>query len=594
MLPGITSILQVDGSLGLVPTNESGLHVKLGTSSTGNFNTIYSFSNINDVTTSLGSGKLVDSLAVALDISGGPIYAMRMASSVAGSFSDITQSLQSTSDGALSLSGSTPVDDYIASITIVRAGKVGTQPYPTFVYSLDSDLTQSAEIAIPGGGVYTIPGTGITLTFSNGATGFKAGDVFRFTTVGATWNNTDLSNALTALLLDNRTWGFLHVVGSSTAALAGTIDTYMTNAFNSKRFVNAICETRDIGIRADLLSSGNVFPMTIAAGQTLKINISYDGGITTADSTTFTFPAVTYNNIAALVAALNVSTFTKGIFAVGASGNELRLSTLSNKGLTQLKVDATSTAIGAGLIGYTSNQASTGETEDAWMTALITDFSNFNSVRVDVAAGNAYIFSSATKRYNRRAGGWLVSAKQALVPISEDLGKVARGSLPDIIVNLPDGSSGLVHDEESKPGLDSARFSTLRKIRGLPGYYITNGRMFAPPGSDYTYTQYRRIIDRATLLLYTISNQYINTEVRVNQDGTIYEVDARAIETKVFQYMYSDLRNNITSIQIQVDRTNNILSTQTLKVRANIQPFGYAKFIELTIGFTPVSPQVVS
>lgn len=592
-LPGITSITQVDGSLGLVPTNDSGLQIKLGTAFAGNYNTIYSFSNIKDAYTTLQGGKLLDSAAVALDIAGGPVYVMRMATSVAGSFSDIAVKLQTLSDGALALSG-TPIDDYIATIAIVRAGKVGTQPYPTFTYSLDSNLSQSAEIAIPGSGTYVIPGTGITLTFSNGAVGFKAGDTFSFTTVGSTWNNTDLSNALTALLTDSRSWGFLHVVGSATAALAGTVDTFMNTAFVQKRFVNAIVETRDIAIRADLTTSGNTFPMTMTAGQFLKLNISYDGGITIAKTATFTFPTVTYANVAALLAAINLPSFTQGDFSIGVSGSEIKISTLSNKGLTTITVDATSTAIDPTRIAYTAGQVSTGETEDAWMTAIITDFSNFNSNRVDVEGGNAYIFSSATSRYNRRPGGWLVAARQGLVSISEDLGNVQRGSLPNIIVNLPDGSSGLVHDEEAKPGLDAARFSTLRKIKGLPGYYITNGRMYAAPGSDYTYTQYRRVIDRGTLLLYTISNQYINTSVLVNEDGTIYEVDARAIEAKIYSYVYSDIGNHITGLTVQVDRTNNVLSTQTIKIRLNIRPFGYAKFIELTIGFTPVSALVVS
>lgn len=587
-LPGITSLTIVDGSIGLTTSN-IGLHVKLGTSSNGAANTLVSVTNINDVKTTFGLGPLVDACAVSFDIVNSPVYAMRMNASVAGTVSPVTINLQSGSDGVLATTGSAPNNDFQVIVTMVRAGKVGIAPYPTFVYSLDNGNTQSAETAVPAGGTFVIPSTGVTLVFSNGATGFKSGDIFKFYTVGSTWNNTDLSNALTALLADSRQWEFVHVVGPCSAALAGTVSTFMNTAQTNKRFVHAITEARDMDLLARLTTSGNAFPITYVGGETLIIDISVDGGNTFPTQKTFTFPAGAIANIATMVATLNVTAFTGGIFSVGNVVNELQLATPADAGKTVMRVNAASTARGVGLLQYTAGQLSVGESEAAWEAALIADFTGFASVRTNVCAGAADIYSQATSQYNRRSIGSIVAARTALVPIHEDLGNVQRGPLPDILPRQPDGQLGIYHDEYTSPSLDAERFTTLRTIPGIQGFYITNGRLMAPNGSDFTFVQYRRVMDVATTLLNAAATRFINSTVRVNQlGGTIFEVDARKIEKNIYAYMFGNMRENLSNINVVVDRNNNVYSTQLVNITANILPFGYMKYIALTIGFAPV------
>ena len=597
-LPGITSVTILDGSLGIIPDDATSVCVKLGACSLGTANQIYSFNSVQDVKDTLGTGKLVDALAVSLDIAGGPVYAIKMDTSVAGTTSPIQKNLVTTptaSDGNMTVSGS-PLDDYNVIVNIVRAGKVGTAPYPTIQYSLDGGQSYSEEIAVPISGVYVVPSTGLTLTFTNSTNGFFIGDSFKFTTVAATWNNTNLSTALTALLADTgRNYGFIHIIGVADSTIATTVASYMNAAQTNEKYIHADIEARDMDFIAKLETAAQTFPMTFAGGETLNIQVSTDGGATFPVTKTFTFPAVAYAAIGNLVTALNVQSFTGGLFSVYASttpATGLTLATLSNKGRVQLKV-AASTGIGGALIQYTLGQTAKGEEEDTWMNSLIADFIGFSSTRVSVFGGYADIYTSASKRYVRRSGAWLQSAREALVPISEDLGKVARGPLPNILTpNLPLGIYGIYHDEDAKPGLDVARFSTLRRFRGLPGFYITNARNMASPGSDYTFMQFRRVIDRVTELLNIISKQYINSEVRINSDGTIYEEDAVAIENRVFNYIFSAVKDNISGLQVQVDRTVNIQSTMQLKIKVSVRPFGYFKFISLTTGFAPVQPVV--
>jgi hypothetical protein len=41
-----------------------------------------------------------------------------------------------------------------------------------------------------------------------------------------------------------------------------------------------------------------------------------------------------------------------------------------------------------------------------------------------------------------------------------------------------------------------------------------------------------------------------------------------------------------SAVTVQTNRTDNILSTQTLRVSGRCRPLGYAKTINLTLGFT--------
>ena len=591
MLPGIQSTTILDGSLGIIDQTSIGLQVKMGNCSSGNVNQLYSFSNIQDAKTVLGYGKLLDAISATLDVGGGPVYAMKIAASTAGSIGTIVTSLVTSptaSDGVLAVSGS-PYNDYQIVVTIVRAGKIGVSPYPAFQYSIDNGLTFTDSIVIPAGGVYTVTETGLTFTFSNGANGFFIGDKWTFSCTAATFNNTDVANGYIALLADSRTWEAVHLVGVSDTTIASTVASYMTVASTNERYVHSFIEARDMDMQAVLESATNTFPMTFVGGETLKIQISNDFGQTYPVTKTFTFVAGAYATIGALVTALNVQAFTGGLFTVLASANKLQLVTQSIKGKTVLKVDGTSTAIGGALIQYTGSQVASGETEDAWMNSLISTWVSFVSDRVSVCAGSADLYSQANRDYNIRNCAHIVSAREKLIPLHEDLGKVARGPLPLILTPSENsGKYGIYHDEDAKPGLDVSRFTTLRRFKNIPGFYITNGRTFASPGSDYTFLQYRRVIDRAATLLTVISKQFINAEFRVNADGTIYEIDAVNAEDKVSQFLYSDLRQNVVGLQVQVDRNINLLSTQKMKITVSVLPYGYVKFLDLTIGFTPV------
>ena len=541
-----------DGALGIAPASSNQTHLKLGVSVLGAVNTIYSASDPQTLRNLLGNGgPMVEAAALAMatqvsasgPVQGGPIYCVPANPSTYGTASAVTKvgsgvetltvaaknavavffkctvpGVVATSvwgvsfDGGVTfplsftsaatvivpgcslltvaiagtavlndtvsistagvvtptgtgtqvftVSSASPVDAYNAIVTIVAAGALGTA---TFTYSLDGGNTTSPVLLVPASGLYVIADTGLVLTFTGVCT---AGDYFTFTTSAASFSNTDLATAMTAILADPRAWAYIHVLGAAASSAASAtqlaaLDTQLGTAAASYRFARGIIEAF----------------------------VDTDAGA---------------------IAAFNTSA----------------------------------------------------------------------STRVAVGQQTANLVSVINGRIQPRNVAWLAAARAAKVPPSEDLGRVASGACVGVVK--------LNRDEQATPGLDAARFTTARSIIGRQGYYLTNGRLMSPAGSDFTYWQNGRVMDIAAATVRQALLIYLNDSVRVDPlTGFILEVDARHIEA----YVDGQLRAALTQpgyasdVNFQVSRTQNILSTNTLATTTRVTPLGYAKAITVDIGF---------
>jgi hypothetical protein len=357
---------------------------------------------------------------------------------------------------------SSPLDFYSVIVEILTAGAIGTA---TFRVSIDGGDTYSEEITTPSGpGRYAIPDTGVVLVFLGT---FTSGDLYTFTTTGAGFSNTDVTNAIVALRLNPAEWGFLHVVGTpssaaNAASLATVVDAQLVAAEAEFRFVYGIVEC----------------PTT--------------------------------------------------------------------------------------------------ETDAAVALA----FASFASLRVEVCAGDVEHVSTITGRLNRRNCAWIESSRIGLIPIGEAPSKVRRGAVTQV--------NSLYRDEAITPFLDAQRFTTMRTFRGRQGFFITQGNMMAPAGSDFNRVQRRRVMDEACRITRLAELPYLNDDVRVDPaTGFIDERDAASFEATVNAQLFAALvaAGQASASSVQVDRSVNLLSTSEQPVEVRITPKAYLETITTKIGF---------
>lgn len=208
-------------------------------------------------------------------------------------------------------------------------------------------------------------------------------------------------------------------------------------------------------------------------------------------------------------------------------------------------------------------------------------FANTVCTRVDVCAGFETVQSSIPgSGVLTRNLGFSAAAREALVPVQNDLGRVKDGPLPGVL--------SILRDESVTPDLDNLAFTTARTIRGKPGFYITNGHMFETPSSDYLKSQNRRVMDLACTIAYPATVQYLNDTLRLNAaGGTITPAQAATIQDQVNAQLKAGLTSKGAAIatQVIIDQTNNVYASNTVNETIRVQPFGYARFINVNIGF---------
>lgn len=206
-------------------------------------------------------------------------------------------------------------------------------------------------------------------------------------------------------------------------------------------------------------------------------------------------------------------------------------------------------------------------------------FSSFASKRVAVAAGFCTLTSVISGLGYSRGAAWPAAAQAMAMTLSQDLGEVRFGPLA--------GVQSLTRDERKTPGLDAAKFLTLRTHVGLSGAYVTNPRLMAPDGSDFLLIQYRQVMDAACTVGRAALLQFVNSELTVNANGTIDEGDAKTIDAAVESALAETLMqpNLASGVSAETNRTNNVLSTGTIKNKIRVLPKGYAKSIDAEIGF---------
>lgn len=239
-LPGVYINIQ-DGGLGLLPATSEGLQAKVGVCSAGEINQVVALSDPAQAVSNFGTGPLVNALLDAFAAGAGVIYAVRANGDIAGSVGAVTKT--GTGSGSMTAAG-TPLDAYEAIVEILTTGRLNTA---TFRYSLDGGDNWSGAITVPQAGAYAIPGTGVTITFTEGTppeNSFVAGDRYAFTVTAPTASVASVNDAIDALLASSYLYEFIHVVGPSDNAMWAALDVRAAEAEADCRYIHFLAEAR--------------------------------------------------------------------------------------------------------------------------------------------------------------------------------------------------------------------------------------------------------------------------------------------------------------------------------------------------------------
>ncbi len=553
MLNDVTITIQ-DGALGQVPASVAGAQLKVGVCSAGIVGTMYTISDIGTAQNQLGQGPLVDAISYTLSTAGGPVYAMPINPSSAGSAGAVTHG--GTGAPANPTISAAPAQTITAKV--VLGGALGTA---TFQFALGSGAYGPVITSSAGPWTYAVPGTLTSMIFSAGT--YVAADTYQISTLGAvthTGTGAPSNPTFTSSPLD----AYSVII---TMLAGGALGTATFNiSLDGGNNTGGQIATPGGGAYA-IPNTGVV--VTFAAGTYVS-----------ADTYSFTTTTAGFSssdvNTAYTTAFGNAAQWGFS-HLVGAASNASGAATIAASIDTLMTTAQTAYRFVWGIVECPTTEA------DSVLTAA---FATFASARTMVCAGDIGGLSPMNGRVLRRNCAWVVSAHISAIGAGEDAGWVGSASPIKNVVSLYPNGSSTTWDPTT---LDANRFTTMRTFAGKQGYFITNGNMMAASGSDFNLVQRRRVMDIACATVRAALLFYLNGSVRVNPTtGYIDERDAQAIEAKVNRALSDAVvaTGFASSSSVVLNRTTNLLSTNNEPVSVRVVPLAYLKTISVSIGFT--------
>lgn len=101
---------------------------------------------------------------------------------------------------------------------------------------------------------------------------------------------------------------------------------------------------------------------------------------------------------------------------------------------------------------------------------------------------------------------------------------------------------------------------------------------------DYRYLAHGRVIDKAALIAAAVYIEQIESEVDVDEDGKISQLDLEHLKGTLEQQIKVNMSDQISGVQITIDPTQYIVNTSTLKTKIQILPKGYTTWINIDLG----------
>jgi hypothetical protein len=549
-LPDVVIQIQ-DGALGQTPASVANAHAKVGICSDGIVGQIYSFSDPGTAQQALGQGPLVDAIAHTLAVAGGPVYAIPANPTSYGSSGSITH----TGPGTGTVVASTATSKTVA-VKIVLGGTNGTA---TFQVSIAGGAYGPVVPTTGGTFNYPVPGTLTTVTLAAAQT-WVANDVYTL--------NTD---------------GTVVLTGSGPAA---SNVTHTDSPLDAYSLVVTIATTGGLGagVFTYSLDNGNATSaqITIPSGAgkygipNTGVVLTFSGTFTAGDAYTWTTTSASYStsdlNTALIALRANVAEWGY-VHAVATWANAAAAAAAAAIMDTQMAAAQVEYRFAFGIVECPTSES------DSTVGAA---FATFSSTRTMVCAGDIGALSPINGRILRRNCAWVVAAHLAAIQPGEDAAFVgSRTPVKNV--------ASLYRDEQKTQFLDALRFTTMRTIPGRAGYYITNGNMMAPGGSDFNLVQRRRVMDVACRITRQAELPYLNGSMRINvSNGTIDERDAQAFEASVNSQLKAGVvsTGDASGTSVVVNRASNILSTSNLPVTVRVVPLSYQKTITTNIGFS--------
>jgi len=222
------------------------------------------------------------------------------------------------------------------------------------------------------------------------------------------------------------------------------------------------------------------------------------------------------------------------------------------------------------------------------VTAL-KDLATYDFNRVGVLLGD-------TDDTSAGASIGLLLGRIARIPVQRHIGRVRDGAVKALTAFVGDRPV----EQADVTTINDKGYITFRTFVGKSGYFFADDNLATKVVDDYRSIARRRTIDKAYRIAYQTLIEFLNNEVPITNSGELVPAVAKSweaeVEVAIINQMGVDgnLGTDPTDpkdrgVKCYIDYRQKVASTSKVEVSLKVKPYGYAKYIDVKLGFLPVN-----
>jgi hypothetical protein len=189
----------------------------------------------------------------------------------------------------------------------------------------------------------------------------------------------------------------------------------------------------------------------------------------------------------------------------------------------------------------------------------------------------------------------LLLGRVARIPVQRHVGRVRDGAVKTLSAFIGDKPA----EQADAETINDKGYITFRTFIGKSGYFFADDSLATAVADDYRSIARRRTIDKAYRIAYLTLIEMLNDELPITNAGELVPAVAKSweqeVETAIVSQMAAEGNLGIDptdptdkGVQCYIDYTQKVVSTGKVEISLKVKPYGYAKYIDVKLGFVTV------
>ncbi|MGX7686812.1 DUF2586 family protein [Flectobacillus roseus] len=223
----------------------------------------------------------------------------------------------------------------------------------------------------------------------------------------------------------------------------------------------------------------------------------------------------------------------------------------------------------------------------------IVDGRQWNGVIADLLDLKTYTYPKVSMLLGTNVDGKRSSAvgislgRLAKLPVQRNIARVKDGALNVTAGYLTDGRSLGAFTEAQVQAIHDKGYLVYRYYTGRSGVYHVDDPTATVATDDFLTISNNRVIHKAVTLTYQAYLDEVNDDL-ILSDGKINPAQVGYLRSKIENSLKINMLDaeEISAISVYIDSTQNVISTDKIRIVLRIVPVAYGKTIEVDLGFT--------